>query len=92
MTNASLGTLKSQVARLIKENTRLQVEVGTLRGQLTEAQDDHRTFVNQVLSGSPECWVDETDPATVVALDYVASLEGQGGSMNGHRENCGCWS
>lgn len=92
MTNASLGTLRSQIANLNKENARLQAEVTVLRGQLTEAHEDHATFVNQVLSGSPECWVDETDPATVVALDYVASLEGLSGGMTGHREGCRCYS
>lgn len=92
MTSPSLGTLRAQVSNLNRECARLRAEVSTLRGQLTEAQDDYRTFVDQILSGSPECWVDETDPATVVALEYVESLEGTGGGMNGHRESCGCWS
>lgn len=91
MSNASVGTLRAQVAKLLKENARLQGEVTQLRAQYQAAQDDHTEFVNQVLSGAPEC-MDDDASAESIALDYVASLEGQGGSVTGHREDCGCWS
>lgn len=91
MTNASPGTLRGQIAELNRENARLQAEIGTLRQQLKEQEDEHTTFINEVLQGAPEC-MDGDASGESIALDYVRSLEGLGGGMSGHREECGCWS
>lgn len=90
MANASLGTLRSQIANLIKENARLQAEARALREKLTEVDGEYTTVVNMVLSGAPECWGDDNGPRTVIA--YVESLEGRSGGMAGHREDCDCWN
>lgn len=92
MTSPSLGTLRAQVSNLNRECARLRAELDAANMKIRLTKADHVDFVDKVLISAPECWVDETDPATVVALDYVASLEGQGGGMNGHREGCRCYS
>lgn len=91
MVQVSIGTLKAEISRLNRECARLQAQVGELKVQLSEQENDHSTFVNDILHGAPEC-MDGDAAAEAIALDYVRSLEGEGGGMTGHRADCGCWS
>jgi len=83
MGQLSIGTLKAQVSNLNRECARLRKEISDLT-------DQHNEFVNDVLKNAPEC-MDGDASGESIALDYVASLEGEGGGMTGHREDCGCF-
>lgn len=83
MGNLSVGTLKAQVGNLNRECARL-------RAELAKVEQDHTEFVNDVLANAPEC-MDGDAAGESIALDYVRSLEGEGGGMTGHREDCNCW-
>lgn len=90
MPNTSVGTLKAQVGSLDRECARLQLVIDGLNQKIRELEDDHQTFVNEVLQFAPEC-MDGDASGESIAIDYVRSLEGEGGGMTGHREDCNCF-
>lgn len=87
-----------------RENTRLQEQVTALTADLNQAeqtieerdaklsgvQNHHDKIMGEIFGLMPECWSNaEGDQA---AVDFVASLLGQGDGMPGHTAGCDCWS
>jgi hypothetical protein len=59
--------------------------------RIEQLQRDLDELTDAVLQYAPEC-MDGDEAAYSLAIKYVRSLEGDGGGLNGHRDDCTCFS
>jgi len=74
-----------------KAEERLGLALVNREKKIQQLQADLDELTDAILENAPEC-MDGDQAAVSLAIEYVRSLEGDGGGLNGHRDECTCFS